>query len=74
MFISFVLIQVKRTREKVKTSMRYIVFCGSIVNGLVRINSILPLYIPITVGTGVYLLSDSPKANDIMELCSIGQV
>ncbi|MCD6239247.1 MAG: hypothetical protein J7K51_08015 [Thermotogae bacterium] len=32
------------------------------------------LYIPITVGTGVYLLSDSPKANDIMELRSIGQV
>ncbi|MCD6239258.1 MAG: hypothetical protein J7K51_08075 [Thermotogae bacterium] len=34
----------------------------------------LALYIPITVGTGVYLLSDSPKANDIMELRSIGQV
>ncbi|MCD6238889.1 MAG: hypothetical protein J7K51_06155, partial [Thermotogae bacterium] len=32
------------------------------------------LYIPITVGTGVYLLSDSPRANNIMELRSIGQV
>ncbi|MCD6238425.1 MAG: hypothetical protein J7K51_03710 [Thermotogae bacterium] len=32
------------------------------------------LYIPITVGTGGKLLSDSPKANDIMELHSIGQV
>ncbi|MCD6238441.1 MAG: hypothetical protein J7K51_03790 [Thermotogae bacterium] len=31
-------------------------------------------YIPITIGTGVYLLSDSPEANDIMELRSIGQV
>ncbi|MCD6238624.1 MAG: hypothetical protein J7K51_04755 [Thermotogae bacterium] len=28
----------------------------------------------VTIGTGVYLLSDSPKANDIMELRSIGQV
>ncbi|MCD6238586.1 MAG: hypothetical protein J7K51_04545 [Thermotogae bacterium] len=34
----------------------------------------LTRYTPITVGTGVYLLSDSPKANDIMELHSIGQV
>ncbi|MCD6238737.1 MAG: hypothetical protein J7K51_05360 [Thermotogae bacterium] len=34
----------------------------------------LTLYIPVIVGTGVYLLSDSPKANDIMELRSIGQV
>ncbi|MCD6238439.1 MAG: hypothetical protein J7K51_03780 [Thermotogae bacterium] len=32
------------------------------------------LCILITAGTGVYLLSDSPKANDIMELRSIGQV
>ncbi|MCD6237960.1 MAG: hypothetical protein J7K51_01315 [Thermotogae bacterium] len=40
MFISFVLIQVKRTKEKVKTSTEYTVFCGSIVNGLVRINFI----------------------------------
>jgi len=31
-------------------------------------------YTSVTVGTGVYLLSDSPKANDIMELRSIGQV
>ncbi|MCD6239403.1 MAG: hypothetical protein J7K51_08845 [Thermotogae bacterium] len=30
MFISFVLIQVKRTKEKVKTPMGYIAFCGSI--------------------------------------------
>ncbi|MCD6238709.1 MAG: hypothetical protein J7K51_05220, partial [Thermotogae bacterium] len=41
MFISFVLIQVKRTREKAKTPMGYIAFCGSIVNSLVRINFIL---------------------------------
>ncbi|MCD6238765.1 MAG: hypothetical protein J7K51_08750 [Thermotogae bacterium] len=59
MFISFVLIQVKRTKEKVKTSTGQFHFT---------------LCILITVGTGVYLLSDSPKANDIMELRSIGQV
>ncbi|MCD6237783.1 MAG: hypothetical protein J7K51_00380 [Thermotogae bacterium] len=59
MFISFVLIQVKRTKEKVKTP-----------TGQFH----LTRYIPITVGTGVYLLSDSPKANDIMKLRSIGQV
>ncbi|MCD6239103.1 MAG: hypothetical protein J7K51_07265 [Thermotogae bacterium] len=54
MFISFVLIQVKQTKEK--------------------INRTISSYTPIIVGTGVYLLSDSPKANDIMELRSIGQV
>ncbi|MCD6239299.1 MAG: hypothetical protein J7K51_08290 [Thermotogae bacterium] len=32
------------------------------------------LCILITVGMGVYLLSDSPEANDIMEFRSIGQV
>ncbi|MCD6238066.1 MAG: hypothetical protein J7K51_01860 [Thermotogae bacterium] len=31
-------------------------------------------YTTVTVGTGVYLLSDSPEVNDIMELRSIGQV
>ncbi|MCD6239082.1 MAG: hypothetical protein J7K51_07160 [Thermotogae bacterium] len=59
MFISFVLIQVKRTKEKIKTPTGQFHFT---------------LYIPVIVGTGVYLLSDSPGANDIMELRSIGQV
>ena len=65
MFISFVLIQVKRTKEKIKTSKGYTAFADQFH---------LTLYIPITAGTGVYLLSDSPKANDIMELRSNGQV
>ncbi len=65
MFISFVLIQVKRTKEKVKTPTGDIVFVDQFH---------FTLCILITVGTGVYLLSDSPKANDIMELRSIGQV
>ncbi|MCD6238954.1 MAG: hypothetical protein J7K51_06490 [Thermotogae bacterium] len=65
MFISFVLIQVKRTKEKIKTPTGNIVF----VDQFHFTQCIL-----ITVGTGVYLLSDSPKANDIMELRSIGQV
>ncbi|MCD6238355.1 MAG: hypothetical protein J7K51_03350 [Thermotogae bacterium] len=59
MFISFVLIQAKRTKEKIKTSTRQFH---------------LTPYTPVTVGTEVCLLSDSPKANDIMELRSIGQV
>ncbi|MCD6239828.1 MAG: hypothetical protein J7K51_11035 [Thermotogae bacterium] len=41
MFISFVLIQVKRTKEKVKTSTGDTVFCGAILNGLLWINFIL---------------------------------
>ncbi|MCD6237881.1 MAG: hypothetical protein J7K51_00910, partial [Thermotogae bacterium] len=65
MFISFVLIQVKRTKEKVKTSTGHTVFVDQLP--MVMANQFhLILYIPITVGTGVYLLSDSPKANDIM--------
>ncbi|MCD6237876.1 MAG: hypothetical protein J7K51_00875 [Thermotogae bacterium] len=73
MFISFVLIQVKRTKEKIKTSTGYTAFADQLP--MVMANQFhLILYIPITVGTGVYLLSDSPKANDIMELRSIGQV
>ncbi|MCD6239114.1 MAG: hypothetical protein J7K51_07320 [Thermotogae bacterium] len=59
MFISFALIRKKRIKEKVKIS-----------TGQFHLTS----YTPITVGTGVYLLSDSPDANDIMELRPIGQV
>ncbi|MCD6238193.1 MAG: hypothetical protein J7K51_02505 [Thermotogae bacterium] len=73
MFISFVLIQVKRTKEKVKTSKGYIAFVEQLLMTMADQFHLTP-YTSVTVGTGVYLLSDSPKANDIMELRSIGQV